>query len=104
MDAEQFLINHQSPDKPTTRMYQATLRRMIGEVAFVAATDDSRPVLTGVLTTFSGDLVTMAAADPYRLSVRHARLLDRGDPAMEVTLPATSLSAVALTRARARGA
>src|SRR5207253_10634233 len=85
----------QIPDKPTTRMSQGTLRRMIGEVAFVAATDDSRPVLTGVLTTFAGELVTMAAADPYRLSVRHARLLDRVDPPIEVIIPAKSLFEVA---------
>src|SRR6267142_839415 len=84
MDAEEFPIIPQIPDKPTTRMAQGTLRRMIGEVAFVAATDDSRPVLTGVLTTFAGEMITMAAADPYRLSVRHARLLDRVDPPIEV--------------------
>src|SRR5207244_12890301 len=81
----------QIPEKPSTGMSQGTLRRMIAEVAFVAATDDSRPVLTGVLTTFAGDLVTMAAADPYRLSVRHARLLDRVDPQIEVIIPAKSL-------------
>src|SRR5436190_19723210 len=80
LDAEEFPIIPQIPERPTTRMAHGTLRRMIGEVAFVAATDDSRPVLTGVLTTLAGDLVTMAAADPYRLSVRHARLLDRVDP------------------------
>ncbi|OLC11037.1 MAG: hypothetical protein AUH39_00485 [Chloroflexi bacterium 13_1_40CM_67_9] len=37
----------------------------------------------------------MAAADPYRLSVRHARLLDRVDPAIEVIIPAKSLFEVA---------
>ena len=91
MEAEEFPIIPQIPDKPTTRMEQAMLRRMIAEVAFVAATDDSRPVLTGVLTTFSGDMVTMAAADPYRLSVRHGKLLDRVDPPVEVIIPAKSL-------------
>ena len=95
MDAEEFPIIPQIPERPTTRMAQGTLRRMIGEVAFVAATDDSRPVLTGVLTTFAGDLVTMAAADPYRLSVRHAQLLDRVDPSIEVIIPAKSLFEVA---------
>src|SRR5256712_7170571 len=91
MDAEEFPIIPAIPDKPTTRIGQGTLRRMIAEVAFVAATDDSRPVLTGVLTTFGAELVTMAAADPYRLSVRHARLLDRADPPAEVIIPAKSL-------------
>ncbi|HUG55677.1 MAG TPA: DNA polymerase III subunit beta [Candidatus Limnocylindrales bacterium] len=91
IDAEEFPIIPAIPERPTTRIAQSGLRRMIGEVAFVAAADDSRPVLTGVLTTLSGDLVTMAAADPYRLSVRHGRLLDRVDPAVEVIIPAKSL-------------
>ncbi len=95
LDAEEFPVIAALPDKPTTRMAQSVLRRMIGEVAFVATTDDSRPVLTGVLTTFAGDLVTLAAADPYRLSVRHAKLLDRVDPSTEVIIPAKSLFEVA---------
>ncbi len=95
LDAEEFPIIPAIPDRPTTRMAQGVLRRMIGEVAFVAATDDSRPVLTGVLTTFSGDEVTMAAADPYRLSVRKASLLGSVTPAVEIIIPAKSLFEVA---------
>ena len=49
LDAEEFPIIPAIPERPTTRIAQGTLRRMIREVAFVAATDDSRPVLTGVL-------------------------------------------------------
>lgn len=91
MDAEEFPIIPVAPDKPTTRLTKSTLRRMIGEVAFVATTDDSRPVLTGVLTTFEGDHVTMAAADPYRLSVRTGQLLGKVDTKLEVIIPARSL-------------
>ena len=58
---------------------------------FVATTDDSRPVLTGVLTTFDGDRVTMAAADPYRLSVRTGTLLSKVDTKLDVIIPARSL-------------
>lgn len=91
MDAEEFPIIPVGPEKPTTRLSKSTLRRMIGEVAFVATTDDSRPVLTGVLTTFEGDRITMAAADPYRLSVRTAQLLAKVDVKLEVIIPARSL-------------
>ena len=91
MDAEDFPTIPVAPEKPTTRLARSTLRRMIGEVAFVATTDDSRPVLTGVLTTLDGDRITMAAADPYRLSVRHAQLQDRVDAKVEVIIPARSL-------------
>ena len=95
LDAEEFPIIPAIPDRPTTRMSQGVLRRMINEVAFVAATDDSRPVLTGVLTTFDGDEVTMAAADPYRLSVRRAPLLAAVEPKVEIIIPARSLFEVA---------
>lgn len=90
LDAEEFPIIPAIPEKPTTRIAQGTLRRMIREVAFVAATDDSRPVLTGVLTTIAGDMITLAAADPYRLSVRHGRVLDRVESGLEVIVPARS--------------
>ena len=90
MDAEEFPIIPTITDQPTTRIAQGALRRMIREVAFVAATDDSRPVLTGVLTTVAGDMITMAAADPYRLSVRHGRVLDRVETPVEVIIPARS--------------
>ena len=38
------------------------LRRALGRVVFAAATDETRPVLTGVLTEFEGDRLTLAAA------------------------------------------
>ena len=91
LDAEEFPIIPTIPDKPTTRIAQSVLRRMVREVAFVAATDDSRPVLTGVLTTFEGDEILMAAADPYRLSVRHGRLLAKVAERIEAIIPAKSL-------------
>ena len=90
LDAEEFPIIPAIPERPTTRIAQGALRRMIREVAFVAATDDSRPVLTGVLTTIAGEMITLAAADPYRLSVRHGRVLDRVETPIEVIVPARS--------------
>ena len=75
LDAEEFPIIPAVPDKPTTSIGQSTLRRMIHEVAFVASSDDSRPILTGCLFSLQGEKVTLAAADPYRLSVRSATLL-----------------------------
>ena len=39
------------------------LREVIEQVTFAAATDESRPVLTGVVAKFEKDKVTFAAAD-----------------------------------------
>ena len=58
------------------------LRQGLEQVAFAAATDESRPVLTGVLLRpelgsedeGEGDLVTLAAADGFRLAVRKLEL------------------------------
>ena len=91
LDAEEYPLIPGIPEKPTTRMAQSVLRRMVHEVAFVAATDDSRPVLTGVLTTFEGQEIVMAAADPYRLSVRRGPLLAAVPERVEAIIPAKSL-------------
>jgi DNA polymerase-3 subunit beta len=48
------------------------LREMLDRVTFAAATDDSRPVLTGVLVQFEQKRLTLGAADGFRLSVQHA--------------------------------
>lgn len=52
-----------------------TLRKAVGRVVFAAATDETRPVLTGVYTEFEGDELTLAAADGFRLSVHKLPLL-----------------------------
>jgi DNA polymerase-3 subunit beta len=45
-------------------------RQAIEMVAFAASRDDSRPILTGVSVGFENGLLTLAAADGFRLSVR----------------------------------
>lgn len=91
LDAEEFPVIPTIPEKPTTRIAQGALKRMVNEVAFVAATDDSRPVLTGALVRLEGDEITLVAADPYRLGVRRSTLLQKVDPPIEIIVPARSL-------------
>ena len=50
------------------------LRAAIDQVVFAAATEDSRPVLTGVKIEAEGSDVTFAAADGFRLAVHTASL------------------------------
>lgn len=69
------------------------LRQMIAQVAFSAATDESRPILTGVLVKFEGAQLTMAAADGFRLSVRQARLESEApEEPISVVIPARALA------------
>ena len=65
---------------------------MIEQVLFAAATDESRPILTGILSKFEGDTLTMAAADGFRLSVREYQLNKPVPANMSVIVPARALS------------
>lgn len=89
IDAEEFPVIPSAGDRPTTRLGQRALRKALGEVAFAAATDEARPILTGVLTKISGDRLTLAAADNYRIAVKTLPVLS---PTEETTfvVPARS--------------
>lgn len=76
IDAEEFPVIPSPGERPTTRVNQKELRHALSEVVFAAASDEARPILTGVLTRLSGDKLTLAAADNYRIAVRSLAILD----------------------------
>lgn len=49
-----------------------TFKEMIQKVAFAASTDDSRPILTGVLLSMDGRTASMVATDGFRLALCRA--------------------------------
>ncbi|MFL7868302.1 MAG: DNA polymerase III subunit beta [Anaerolineales bacterium] len=71
------------------------LKQLIEQVAFAAAVDDSRPLLTGVLTNVDGAHIRMVAADGFRLSMRSAPISEGADQNLSKTIPAHSLMEVA---------
>ncbi len=71
------------------------LREMIGQVAYAAAPDDSRPVLHGVLVEVSPAGITMAAADGYRLAKRSASVEPAPDWEGSAIIPASAMREVA---------
>jgi DNA polymerase-3 subunit beta len=68
------------------------LREAITQVVFSAATDDSRPVLTGVDLVVEGNKLTLAAADGFRLAVRHLELKKKISERQEVIVPSKALA------------
>jgi DNA polymerase-3 subunit beta len=64
---------------------------MINQVSFAAATDEARPALTGVLTTFNGSQIHMAATDGFRLSMRSSHIPGFVEPDFSIIVPARSL-------------
>ena len=75
-------------------MPAADLKAALSQVAFCAATDDSRPVLAGVLVTVAAGVLTLAAADGFRLAARSIPLPDGGAD-MSIIVPAASILEVA---------
>jgi DNA polymerase-3 subunit beta len=69
VDAKDFPPIPKIEEGIITKVEAEALRRGIGQVVFAAASDESRPVLTGVNAEFEGDLLTLAAADGFRLAV-----------------------------------
>jgi DNA polymerase-3 subunit beta len=90
IDADEFPAIGAAGERPTTRIAQNALRRALAETVFAAASDEARPILTGVLARFEGDQVTLAAADNYRIAVKTIPILDPV-PETSVVIPARAL-------------
>ena len=70
------------------------LKQAIDGVAFAAATEDSRPVLTGVQIEIKDGGLVLAAADGFRLAVHETKLADEVPESSAIIVPAKSLQEV----------
>ncbi len=96
IDAEEFPVLPQvDAGAYTARVDPQVLREMISQVEFAAASDDSRPVLAGVLVRLEDDRITMAAADGFRLAVRDAELASPVPDRLDIIVPARALRELA---------
>jgi DNA polymerase-3 subunit beta len=95
IDAQEF------PPMPVADLAQglkinvADLKEMIQQVVFAASTDEARPILTGVLLNVSGEKITLAAADGFRLSVRKSHLSSPAPSSIRAVIPARAMSELA---------
>ena len=101
-DAAEFpQIPSNEGGEPPVQLDAVLLKEMIDGVAFAAADDDSRPVLTGVLVQVQMDeksgkeTITFAAADAFRLAVRVADLPADEHPHGDILIPARTLTELA---------
>lgn len=90
MDADDFPRIASISDGTALSVESAALRKAIERVEFAAASDESRPVLTGVHMKASGDRLTLAAADGFRLAVADIPLASPPEP-FEIIVPARAL-------------
>ena len=91
VDADEFPPIPSIGDGVTTKLEAEALRAAIAQVVFAAATEETRPVLTGILCEFDGSSVTLAAADGFRLAVHKASLAQPVAERSEVIIPARAL-------------
>ncbi|MFA5400502.1 MAG: DNA polymerase III subunit beta [Dehalococcoidia bacterium] len=88
LDAADFPPIPQVGDGFSTKVKAEDLKQAISQVAFAAATEESRPVLTGVQTEFEGSKLTMAAADGFRLAVHRTALSEPVKEKVAMIIPA----------------
>ncbi len=91
IDAQEFPIVPVPDDATGILVEPDVLRQAIEQVAFAAASDESRPILTGVLTKFAESQLTLAAADGYRLSVREVPLPHPVADPFSIIVPARAM-------------
>lgn len=94
IDASEFPIiptHRRETGLPATELPPDKFRRMIDQVAFAAATDESRPTLTGVYTRLDGERLRLVATDGFRLAVRATLLEEPAPVAVGVVVPARAL-------------
>jgi DNA polymerase-3 subunit beta len=92
VDAKDFPPIPSIDDGITTKIEVEALRQGINQVVFAAATEESRPVLTGVDAQFEGDKLTLAAADGFRLAVLKLPIKTKVTPKTEIIIPARTMA------------
>ena len=85
-------------DGDTIKIVAGEFREALRHVVFAAATDDGRPVLTGIHFRFGdeknkeqNDRLTLAAADGFRLAVYHMQVITDLTEPVQITVPARAL-------------
>jgi DNA polymerase III subunit beta len=91
LPADDFPKLPEAGDAPALRVPAAAFVDTIGRVARSASRDETRPHLTGVLVSASGQELRMVATDSYRLSVKETNLEQALDGSLEANVPARTL-------------
>ena len=94
MDAADFPPVPPVEDGLSIKLGPAELGKAITQVQFAAATDDTRPVLTGIHTLAEEQTLTLAAADGFRLAVHKLALTEEVPEKVEVIVPVRALREV----------
>lgn len=91
MPSDDFPELPEIDEEEMSRISQGALRRMIRHTLFAAATDDSRPFLTGVFMEVEGDEIRLVATDSNRLALHKGKLAQAVSRPRSAIVPARTL-------------
>ena len=91
-DAEEFPPIPSVEEGVEVKISAQALRSAIGQTVFAAATEESRPVLTGVKVEVDGSQLTLAAADGFRLAVHRGEVEQGVEEPVGVIIPGRTLN------------
>ncbi len=90
-DAEEFPPIPAVTGGETVKIPGEQLRGALQRVVFAAASDDSRPVLTGVKIDLAGSDISLASADGFRLAVEKGTLKSPAKQEIGVIVPSRTM-------------
>ena len=92
MSAEDFPAVANTPEKsPLLKISKEDLIKAVNRVAFASATDDIKPVLTGILLEISGESISFVGTDGLRLSRQMLKLSSSAEKDINVLVPVKAL-------------
>ena len=94
VDAKDFPPIPRVENGVTAKVDVAEFKKGVSRVVFAAATDESRPVLTGIDAEFDGSVLTLAAADGFRLAVYKMALAEPVSQKVKAIIPSKTLAEV----------
>jgi len=78
----------------TFKVKRSDLRDAVKQTLFAVSTDESRPVLTGVLLSYAAGKLRAVATDTHRLAVRELETVDGDGPDIHGVAPASAMQEV----------
>ncbi len=95
-DAEDFppIPTIAAEEGVTFQVSARDFKRSIDQTVFAADTEDTRPVLSGILVEIEEDKLTLAAADGFRLAVKQGNIINPVETPVNVIIPARTFGEV----------
>ncbi|MCL1816899.1 MAG: DNA polymerase III subunit beta [Clostridiales bacterium] len=94
LDPEEFPVLPTAEGNIKGQIAVAVFRRMVKQVSIAAATDDVRPLFTGILIELAGSKLIMVASDTHRLAIAVDNWQGEGDMEAKLILPCRTMQEI----------